>query len=157
MVIALPTYTARTHGAIMGEGIFILNIMDTMQIGNITELKIQTAFVEKGYHVFTPITDGSSVDLIFINENNIAKKVQIKTSVETATGFRIDTRKATSSSRVRKKSYEKDEIDFFATVFKADVYIVPINIASSYSMITLRIDKEYKNGFKPVYAEDYLL
>jgi len=129
--------------------------MNSIKKGNITELRVQLALVEKGYDVFTPITDGSSVDLIFINKENQAIKVQVKKSSKTATGFSFEARKCTSSSRVRKNSYNIDEIDYFATYWKGKTYMIPLEETMERRNVCLRIKEDYKNQNKPLLARHY--
>lgn len=131
--------------------------MNSMQKGNITEIAIQLELVKRGYDVFTPITDGSVVDLIFMDELGVAKKVQIKTCVETGTGFSFDARKATSSSRIRKKRYSSDEIDYFCTIFNGVVYLVPVETVGTRNQVCLRLNEKYKNQNKPLFAKDFKL
>ena len=132
------------------------NKMNSIKKGNITEIKVQLELVKRGYHVFTPITDGCDVDLIF-NKNGKACKVQVKKSKSTATGFSFEARKSTSSSRVRKKRYSRDEIDFFATIFNDQLYLVPIEDVGNRANVLLRLNTEYKNQNKPLIADNYLI
>lgn len=131
--------------------------MDTLQRGSITELQVQLDFIKLGYDVFTPICDGCIVDLVFINNAGIPKKVQIKSANKTATGFKIEIRRSISATKRIKTYYDTSEIDYFATHFKGISYIIPIFDVFRMNTVTLRFNDKYSNQNKPFFASDYEL
>ena len=130
--------------------------MNSIEVGNIVEIEVQLGLVKNGFNVFTPINDGCPVDLIFTDVDNEPKKVQVKSARKSKTGFKIDFRKSTSSSRVRKKVYTEDEIDYFATVFEGVLYMFPIEKLRGKTQITFRLNKLYLNeNDDNFFAEDF--
>lgn len=95
----------------------MFDTLNSIERGNITELEVQLLFVKKGFLVFTPINDGSPIDLI-VKLKGGCKAVQVKTSKETATGFKIAL--TSSAGGGKKKLYTSKDIEYFATVFKGN-------------------------------------
>ena len=110
---------------------------DTVRIGAITETKAILKFLELGYNVFTPYSDGSKCDLIIQKENRLYK-VQCKTA-------RLQRKKvifnAYSTARIRslfgvkgKIRYTAEDIDFYCTFDLEDnMYLIPIESVTTLS------------------------
>lgn len=107
--------------------------------GSLIELKVQIKLMEKGYTVFTPVADGSEIDLIAVDKNGITIKIQIKSSKGTKVGFRVDTRKCLNVARNYKTSYNDQLIDYFAFIFNDSLYMIPYNIVIE-KIINLQLD-----------------
>lgn len=108
--------------------------MDSKQIGNITELEVLTAATKNEIQVSIPFGDRSRYDQIW-EKNGRLYKIQIKTSRvldEQQTGIIFC---CNSNTRVQGKTkhstYSKEEIDFFATYFNGQCYVVPVEECSS--------------------------
>ncbi len=128
--------------------------------GNLTEIEAQFLFLKNNFNIFCPIGDGNKIDLIIIFPNSkVPKRVQIKTSRKTATGFKFNAYSmlGTRGGKLRKRSYTIDDIDYFATTFNGDLYLIPIEDAGSRVTVLLRLNKKYKNQNKPLFAKDYLI
>lgn len=112
-------------------------------------------FVKKKYLVFTPVNDGSCVDLIVIIDG-ICIKVQVKTSRKTGSGFRFSCYRCTGGKE--KKKYTTKEIDAYCTMFDGKLYLIPIGKCKGFDM-TLRTDmrNNCNNGYIPNFAKEYLL
>lgn len=126
--------------------------MKTFEKGNITELQVQLELVKRGYIVFTPINDGSFVDLVVKLESGY-KSVQVKTAKETKTGFSIHL--YSSSGGGKKKLYSSKTLDYFGTYYEGKVYLLPVSDVEGKNVIVLRKNLDYKNGNKALVASDY--
>ena len=130
--------------------------MKTFEKGTIVELEVQLELVKRGYQVFTPVNEACKVDLIFINNNSKAEKVQIKKALAYKHGFKLELRYNIGSKRIGKAFYTKKEIDFFGTVFNNRLYLIPISDVEGRNCIRFRFnDTGRKNQFTPLYAKDY--
>lgn len=127
--------------------------MTTNQIGKITELEILTQMIKFGYSVSIPYGDKDRYDQIW-DINGKLIRVQIKTS-----HWKDDTHKAImlktrSSSNGVQHRYSKEEIDYFATFWDGQIYVIPVEQCSTEK--TLWFDKP-KNGCSVTFAKDYTL
>lgn len=102
--------------------------MNSKRKGNITEVECMLCFMKAGYNVLTPYGDCERYDFV-ADVNGKFYKIQVKTSHslnEENTGFSFSCR---SSHRVNGKSvnekYLADEIDYFATMFNGQCYVIP--------------------------------
>lgn len=130
------------------------------QKGNLTELQCITAFYQLGYQVSIPYGENSRYDFI-ADINGKLIRVQVKTAskkknTENAIIF------STSSTRVNSqgnytKSYTNKEIDYFATYWDSQCYLVPIEETSSRDK-TLRFASPANGQLIGVsFAKDYEL
>lgn len=131
---------------------------NSKEIGNLTELQCITALYELGCDVSIPFGNSQKYDII-IDWNNQLYKVQIKHSTlyEDESYLVFKTRwQGHNTSGYTQTSYTKEDIDFFATYFNGDVYLIPVEQCSGADK-RLRL-KPTKNGqIKGVnFAEDYL-
>lgn len=106
-------------------------IMDTNTLGKITELEVMSYITKKGYSVSIPFGDKDRYDQIW-DINGKLLKIQIKTShlYTKNTGNAIEF-KTTGTSNGRTTSYTKNDIDYFATFWEGQVYVVPVEETSS--------------------------
>lgn len=132
----------------------------TKQKGNITELECLLAFEKRGVEVSIPWGENTRYDMI-IDVNNQLYKIQCKTSHETKGGRSFMF--ATCSTRLNtqgssKVCYSKKEIDFFATSFKDNIYLIPVEECGSGAGKTIRYDFPKTNIFSQInWHENYLL
>lgn len=127
--------------------------------GKITELAVANSFLELGYQVCQPLVSDSRYDFI-VDINGQLLKIQVKTSTlsEDEDYFYF----ATSTSHTNTKgtinhSYTSDEIDYFATMYQNECYIIKVDECGSRQQ-RLRL-KPTKNGqIQGIkFAKDYKL
>lgn len=101
------------------------------QKGNLTELECLTAFYERGIQCSIPYGENSRYDFIADIDGRLIK-VQCKTSRETEPGvieFSCRSCRSNTQSNLRRR-YTSEEVDYFATFWKGQCYIVPISECS---------------------------
>lgn len=130
--------------------------MDSKQIGNITELEVLTYITKLGYQVSIPFGDRERYDQIW-DINGKLLKIQVKTS-RIGDDFSYITFSCRSNTRVNGKTlhsrYTKDEIDYFATMWDEQCYLVPIEETSAEKR--LRFEPPKNGQIKGIsFANDY--
>ena len=112
--------------------------MDTNIIGKTTELEVLLYMTKKGISVSIPFGDKDRYDQIW-DINGKLIKIQIKTShiSKKNTGKAIEF-KTTGTSNGKTTKYSKKDIDYFATFWENQVYVVPVEETSSIK--TLRFE-----------------
>ena len=105
--------------------------MDTNTLGKLTEIEVMRYIIHKGYSVSIPFGDKDRYDQIW-DINGKLLKIQVKTAHEYSknTGKAIEF-KTTGTSNGRITSYSKNDIDYFATYWNNQVYLVPVEETSS--------------------------
>lgn len=100
-----------------------LNI-GNLDLGFLTEKKIQTKLIEKGFLTLEPVIEAGTIDLLSY-KNNIFKRLQCKT----ATYVRSEDRFSCPLLRTGHQKYDLNEIDFFAIYIHEMeiVYFIPSN------------------------------
>lgn len=127
--------------------------MNTNQKGKITELQVLTKIIELGYSVSIPYGNSDRYDQIW-DINGTLIRVQIKTA-----RWKTNEQKAiifTSKSTVNGKGtkYSKKDIDYFATFWDNEVYIVPVEECSTEKTLWF---EQPKGGHGYSFAKDYQL
>jgi len=119
--------------------------------GQIIELKVQEELLRYGFDISIPTYNSSRYDLIADTGKELLK-IQIKKSIGvTENSFKFDCFSSNvTAKQASKHKYTKEEVDYFATVWKDKVYLVPID-ETSYSKTIQLVKNNYGN-----YAEDYL-
>lgn len=134
----------------------------TQSIGNANELQCMLAFIQLGYECSVPFGNGAKYDFIADIDGKLLR-IQCKSSTYTSNHGRVSTDSftfstscSTTNTKVTKRyTYTSDQIDYFATYFNGQVYIVSVNECSTAK--TLRFCPP-KNGNKNYNkAEDYLI
>jgi len=133
-------------------------MLNPKQKGNLVELQCISAFYELGYQVSIPYGENSRYDFV-VDINNILYKVQVKASHpkkdQNAIEFSCQSHKSKKNGNTQRK-YTPIEIDFFATFYNGNCYLIPINECSRTKV--LRFDKCMNNQKTNInFAEDYLL
>ncbi len=110
-----------------------MEILDSKQKGNLTELQCITAFYEQGYSVSIPYGENSRYDFI-ADVNGELLKIQVKTSRVKKENEAIVF--ACRSTNVNTKGtiyhrYTKEQIDYFATFWNGKCYLVPVEECST--------------------------
>lgn len=121
-------------------------MLNTHFQGKITEMQVALAFINRGYQVSQPLIADSRYDFI-VDVNNHLIRLQVKTCRVFENDGYIDF--ATSSSHTNSHgtinhSYTEQEIDYFATFYNNQCYIISVNECGSRAQ-RLRITPP-KNG-----------
>ena len=98
------------------------------QKGNVTELECLLAITKQGYKVSVPFGENCRYDLV-ADINNKLYRIQCKTAraLHNSEGFSFKTKSVVITAHGAKEStYSKNEIDFFATVYEGQCYLVPV-------------------------------
>ena len=122
-----------------------------------TELECQLYFTKLGYNVLTPICEDCRYDMI-VDFDGILTRIQIKTCHLTAKedGISFSTRSVQVNTAENKaKSYTKEQIDYFATYYDNNCYMVPVEECSTEKTLFFS-DTKYKNQYDRSFAKDYL-
>ena len=119
--------------------------MNSKYKGNITELQCILAFMQLGYNVLTPYGDCERYDVV-ADVNGKFLRIQVKTSNSNDNGasFSFSCRSCNrSEGKIIHHTYNKDEIDYFFTVFNNKNYLIPVEECGSDKRLRL---EPAKNG-----------
>ena len=112
-------------------------MFETKKKGNLTELQCITAFTEMGALVSIPFGEDSRYDFIADIDNKLIK-IQCKSSSElvdnnevVAIVFKTVRQNGSNSKTYTRTKYTKEEIDYFATFYNGQCYIVPVEQCSN--------------------------
>ena len=100
--------------------------------GQLIELKVQEEFLRYGFDISIPTYNSSRYDLLVDTGKEILK-IQIKKSIgKTKNSFCFEcvSSNVRSNSMTSKRKYTEEEIDYFATVWKDKVYLIPVEETS---------------------------
>lgn len=121
--------------------------MNTKRIGNITELQCITRLCELGHSVSVPFGNADKYDFI-LDVNGKLFKVQCKHAGEHVDNMGdveyIKIQSHWQSHNIRryaKNRYTADEIDFFATYYKGNCYLIPVEECSFEKNLRLKAPK----------------
>ena len=119
--------------------------LENLDLGYLTEKKVQSKLIEKGFSVFEPNDEGGTVDLLCY-KNNIFKRLQVKT----ATYDSLTDRFRISLQRTRHQRYDYSEFDYFVSyLYEIDIfYVIPVNILKEQKMINVYPHREKSLNFK---------
>ena len=127
-------------------------------IGEITEQQVALEFLKLGILISKPLVQSSRYDFI-ADINHKLYKIQVKTSSFKEESF-IEF--ATSTSHTNTKGtlnlkYSEDDVDFFATMFNGQCYLVPFSVCGSRTQ-RLRLVPTKNHQVKGItFAKDYHL
>ena len=126
--------------------------LTTQQKGITTEMYVAAYLLSLGYNVSQPLCQDSKYDLI-VDVNGKLLRLQVKTARLTDTNSIIFNCRSTTknSSTHKSRSYSVDEIDYFATYWNHQVYLVPVRQCSSEKR--LHLEKPKQSNWS--YIEDY--
>ena len=103
-------------------------MLNSKQIGNITEVESMLAFLKLGYNVLTPYGDCERYDFV-ADVNGKFLKIQCKTSHSFGENEGIEF-SCKSSHRIEGKfvneRYSSKDVDYFITTFNNKCYLIPI-------------------------------
>lgn len=133
-------------------------MLNSKQIGNLTEMECMLAFMRHGFNVLTPYGDCERYDFV-ADVNGILVKIQVKTSrpargVEGAIVFNTSSQ-TTSNGKMVHHSYDDTQIDYFMTFYEDKAYLIPISECSAREK-TLRFLPPKNGQIKGItFAKDY--
>ena len=135
-------------------------MLNSKQIGNITELECMLAFVKLGYNVLTTYGDCERYDFI-ADVNGKLLKIQVKTSRPSRTSegsivFNTSSQ-TTKEGKMVHHSYDETQIDYFMTFYDNQAYLIPVKECSVREK-TLRFEPPKNGQIKGItFAQEYEL
>lgn len=146
---------ALNNGSLIEES----KLFNSHYMGKITELKVAESFLSMGYQVSFPIVPDSRYDFIADIKGKLYK-IQVKTSTpkdnESCIGFSTST-SHTNTKRTINIKYSPNDVDYFATMYNGQCYVVPIDkCLGRYKRLRLKPTKNGQNtGI--LFAKDFKL
>lgn len=139
--------------------LFIKDMLNSKQKGNITEVECMLAFLKLGNNVLTPYGDCERYDFV-VDINGQLLKIQVKTSSishidEGYIVFKCANKTTCKGNFVRHR-YNKEQIDYFMTSYNGKCYLIPVEECSTEKRLRF---VPPKNGQTKgiTFAEDYEL
>lgn len=133
-------------------------MLNTHFIGEITEQEVAIEFLKLGIQVSKPLVSNSRYDFI-VDISNHLYKVQVKTGTYKENSY-IEF--ATSTSHTNTKgtinlSYSEDEVDFFATMYEGQCYLIPYDKCGKRAQRLRLIPTKNNQTVGITFAKDYKL
>lgn len=133
-----------------------MNQLSTQFKGVITELQVATYLLQHGYIVSQPLVQDSKYDLI-VDVNNKLIRLQVKTArrhpKNQGESIIFNCRSTTNNVReCKQRYYSEKEVDFFATYWDGQVFLIPIKECSAEKTLWLEKPKNPTS----TYAYDYI-
>lgn len=112
--------------------------LTTQQKGITTEIFVAAYLLSLGYNVSQPFCQDSKYDLILDTGEKLLR-LQVKTArMKSDTSIVFNCRSTTKNSQTNKsRYYNEDEIDYFATYWNNQVYLIPVNECSAEKILHL--------------------
>ena len=115
--------------------------LSTQFKGSITQLKVAAYLLSLGYIVSQPLVQDSKYDLI-VDVNHKMVRLQVKTARKndqnTGNSIKFNCRSTTNNVReCKQRYYSEEDIDFFATFWGNDCFLIPVKECSSEKTIWL--------------------
>lgn len=134
-------------------------MLETKQIGNLTELHCITSFYELGYKVSIPYGENSRYDFVADVDGQLIR-VQVKSCKPSPDGSTISF--PCRSTRVNAQGcyhrlYTEKDIDYFCTYYKNKCYLVPVTECSKQKILRFNQPKKKQQEGVINYAKDYEL
>lgn len=122
--------------------------LTTQQKGITTEMYVAAYLLSLGYNVSQPLCQDSKYDLI-VDVNNHLLRLQVKTARQEKEGSIIFNCRSTTKNSIthKSRSYQVDEVDYFATYWDHKVYLVPIGECSSSKTLHLTLPVKSNQTF----------
>lgn len=128
-------------------------------IGEITEQKVALEFLKLGILISKPLVQSSRYDFI-ADVNNHLYKIQVKTCTERENGNYFDFATSTSHTNTQGTlniSYSADDVDFFATIYNNQCYLIPFDLCGKRAQ-RLRLKPTLNGQTKGIlFAKDFRL
>ena len=128
--------------------------MNTNQKGKLTEIEVLAYITKLGYSVSIPFGDKDRYDQIW-DINGKLLKIQIKTAHWKNENHNAFTFKCKTSSNGKDYKYTKEDIDYFATMWENQCYLISVNECSTEK--TLWITQNYGYNKTCSMASDYVV
>lgn len=126
--------------------------------GEITEQQVALEFLKLGILVSKPLVQSSRYDFI-VDINHKLYKIQVKTGT-----FKEDSflEFATSTSHTNTQgtlnlSYSEDDVDFFATMYEGQCYLIPFNLCGKRAQRIRFVPTKTGQTKGILFAKDYHL
>lgn len=132
--------------------------MDSKKKGIVTEIETMLAFVRLGYPVLIPYGDNERYDYI-VDVDGKFVKIQCKSAhtINNGESFMFDTRSATRNSEGNDHHiYTADEVDYFATAYNGQCYLIPVGVYTASAKLRL-IPGKNGHSYGAAWAKDYEL
>ena len=102
-----------------------MNQLTTQQKGIATEMFVAARLLQLGYNVSQPLCQDSKYDLI-VDVNNKLYRLQVKTARQISEDtILFNCRSTTKNSQTNKsRYYQENEIDYFATYWNNEVFLI---------------------------------
>lgn len=124
--------------------------------GNKTEINCIAAFINLGYMVFTPVGESGRYDFIADIDGQLLR-IQCKTARKGSCNGSFQFENRSMYRHNRSMYYTKEEIDYFATFYNGQCYLVPIEECGTGAK-TLRLEPPINNKATGInWASDYEL
>lgn len=123
--------------------------------GLTTELQCQLFFTKLGYNVSVPLGEDCKYDFI-LDVDNVLIRIQVKTCHinKSNAGIEFSCRSTQGNgSMIKNTFYSKESIDFFATFYNEQCYLVPVEECSSSK--TLSFSNKRVNQNPVCFIENY--
>jgi len=133
--------------------------LGNLDLGYLTEKKVQSKLVEEGFSIFEPHDEGGTVDFLSYKKR-IFKRLQVKTATYDSKTDRFKI----SLMRTRHQNYDYNDFDYFiGYLYEVDVfYAVPVDILKEQKVINIypHRKKKFKNKNKidyEIYKDNFEL
>lgn len=136
----------------------MIKILSSHFIGEITEQQVALEFLKQGILLSKPVVQSSRYDFIADINNNLYK-IQVKTSkcIENASLEFATSTSHTNTKGTLNISYTENEVDFFATFYQNQCYLIPFNLCGKRSQ-RLRLLPTKNGQVKGIlFAKDFKL
>ena len=111
--------------------------MSTIDVGNMSEAFVLTAYTDAGFFVSVPFGNGCAYDLV-VDTGRRLYKIQVKTgwSHQGCLNFKGQ-RRIRESGHNGMRRYQVGEVDFFAVYYPLDgrIYVVPFEVMGTYGRL----------------------
>lgn len=127
---------------------------DSKRKGLVTELQCQTYLTNLGFNVSVPLGEDCSYDLI-IDIEGLLLRIQVKTCKIESNGITFRTKSSyLTSAGTKVKHYSEEDIDFFATYYNNNCYLIPVSQTGSAEKKLLFDGEKQVNNC--AFLEDYV-
>lgn len=130
--------------------------MNSKHKGNITEIETILSFMKLGYNVLIPYGDCERYDYV-VDINGRLIKIQTKTSrsINNGESFSFSCRSSNKKDgKIIHRKYTCEEIDYFATMFNENCYLIPTKECGTDKIIRVLPTKNGQTK-RISWAEDY--
>jgi len=136
----------------------------TKSVGNVVELQCLSKFIEMGFECSIPYGDSSKYDFIADLGKGEFIRIQCKSAVNPSNkkGEKDEdsimiycVAQTTNTQKTVRHKYTKDDIDYFATYYNNNVYLIPVEECSTAK--TLRFAPPKNGNLNYNKAENYLI